>query len=118
MPENIPARTPLAIVWTTLADRDSARQLASSMLDRRLAACIQIDSPIESHYRWEGRLHVDTEVRLIIKTTSDLVPELIRWLGENHPYDEPQILATEVTETTSGYAAWVAAETSPPPNEG
>ncbi|EMI42818.1 divalent-cation tolerance protein CutA [Rhodopirellula sp. SWK7] len=114
MPENNPKTDSLVIVWTTVADQDSARRLASSMLENRLAACVQIDSAIESHYRWEGRLHVDQEFRLIIKTRASLSSSVVHWLTENHPYDEPQILVTPVTEATPGYAAWVVDQTGSP----
>lgn len=101
----------LAIVWTTVDSVDAARRLAASMLENRLAACVQIDSPIESHYRWEGKLHVDTEYRLIIKTPASLTAKLTEHLAKNHPYDEPQILVTDVTSAAAGYARWVVEQT-------
>lgn len=110
IPKNkeIPA---LVILWTTVETQAEASELAASMLERRLAACVQIDSPIQSHYSWQGRLHADTEQRLIIKTRATLTQTLIHWLQENHPYDEPQILVTAVTEASPGYASWVMEQT-------
>ncbi|MCM2373117.1 divalent-cation tolerance protein CutA [Aporhodopirellula aestuarii] len=111
MSENNSQMEALAIVWTTVDKQETARRLASSMLEKGLAACVQIDSPVESHYRWEGRLHVDQEYRLIIKTRAALSSPLMEWLAENHPYDEPQILVTQVTAASPGYASWVAEQT-------
>lgn len=102
----------LTIVWTTVDSDSAARQLATSLLQNRLAACVQIDSPVESHYRWEGTVHVDTEYRLIIKSRASLTTDLIAHLTENHPYDEPQILVTEVIAAAAGYGRWVIEQTT------
>lgn len=112
MRQNKSAEETLTIVWTTVDSEFAARQLATSMLQNRLAACVQIDSPVESHYRWEGHVQVDTEYRLIIKSRASLTAELMAFLAENHPYDEPQILVTEVTEAAAGYARWVTEQTT------
>lgn len=111
MSKEISADDALRIVWTTVDRLDVARRLAASLLESRLAACVQIDSPIESHYRWEGRVEVDVEYRLIIKSRASLTAVLIDHLTQNHPYDEPQIVVTPVTDSASGYARWVIEQT-------
>jgi len=111
MTEKIRKCSPLVVVLSTVGDANDARSLAASMLDNRLAACVQIDSPVQSHYRWEGENHVDTEYRLVIKTVASGAEKLVSWLSENHPYDEPQIVVIPVVETTPGYARWVVEQT-------
>ncbi len=111
MTKKISAEEALTIVWTTVDSSEAAERLAASMLENRLAACVQIDSPVESHYRWEGRVQVDTEFRLIIKSRASLTAALMEHLTQNHPYDEPQILVTPVTDSATGYARWVTEQT-------
>ncbi|TWU18909.1 divalent-cation tolerance protein CutA [Allorhodopirellula heiligendammensis] len=101
----------ISIVWTTVDSQQTARRLATSLLGARLAACVQIDSPVESHYRWDGQVQVDAEYRLIIKSRSSLTSAVMDHLAQNHPYDEPQILVTPVTVASPGYARWVVDQT-------
>jgi len=103
----------LAIVLTTVACREDADRLANALLDRELAACVQIDGPLSSHYRWQGERHCDEEYRLVIKTTSQVWPELKSVLPELHPYQEPQLLLLSVQDATSGYGDWVISQTRP-----
>lgn len=97
----------VGIVWTTVGDSDDANELAERIVGDRLAACVQIDAPITSVYRWDGRIETATEIRLMIKTTWSRVPALVAWLGENHPYDVPQVVAVRASIASEGYAAWV-----------
>jgi len=92
---------------TTVASRDDARRLAAGLVEQRLAACVQVDPSLESHYRWEGRQCVDAEVRLVAKTTAARLPALLAWLQEQHPYDLPQLVWQEL-QASEAYAAWVA----------
>lgn len=94
---------------TTVGSRDDARRLAAGLVEQRLAACVQVDPSIESHYRWEGRQCVDAEVRLVAKTTAQRLPALLAWLQEHHPYDLPQLVWQEV-QASQAYADWVASE--------
>ena len=65
---------PIAIVLTTVESIDDANRLAADLLEQRLAACIQIDGPIVSHYRWEGKLQQANEYRLVIKVAASEWP--------------------------------------------
>jgi periplasmic divalent cation tolerance protein len=96
---------------TTVASQGDARRLAARLLDARLAACVQIDGPIESHYRWEGQLQTATEWRLQFKSTGARLAEAIALLAEAHPYDEPEILYHYFDGGSSSYQAWVRDET-------
>ncbi|TWU01503.1 Divalent-cation tolerance protein CutA [Neorhodopirellula pilleata] len=111
-PSQVPNPGSLAIVWTTTADAEQAQSIAGELVQRRLAACVQTDGPIRSTYVWKEEMQVENEYRLAIKTTSEKVADVIDWLAQNHPYEEPEILVTPVTETSPGYLSWAAAQTS------
>ncbi len=96
-------------VTTTVGSMEDAQRLAAALVERRLAACVQLD-PIESHYRWEGRQCADPEVRLTLKTVPQRLDALQAFLAEHHPYDVPQLLWHTVA-ATEAYAGWVRAET-------
>ena len=97
----------LRICLSTVASERDADEIALLLLERSLAACVQIEGPIVSLYQWEGRMHKDEEYRLVIKTSSDAWPALKETLSEIHPYDEPQIVLLEVLDATAGYRDWV-----------
>ncbi len=99
-------------VTTTVAGQDAARQLADRVLARRLAACVQVEPGLVSHYRWEGRLQAEPEVRLTFKTTPGGWAAMQDFLAEHHPYEVPQVLG-QVMKASPAYAAWVRAEVAP-----
>ncbi len=102
------ARDPLelAIVTTTVASAEDARRLAAQAVQRRLAACVQVE-PVTSHYGWEGRLCEEAEWRLSCKTLAPAAVGLRAWLRAQHPYAVPQLL-THTVQAEADYAAWVA----------
>lgn len=96
----------LLAVYTTLATRDDAQRIAAAMVERRLAACAQIEA-IDSVYRWQGALQREPEFRLMLKTTEARYPALEAALLALHPYDLPAIHAVAVVRAHAPYAAWV-----------
>ena len=104
----------LCVVLTTVDSASHAERLATDLIDRSLAACVQVDGPMVSHYRWAGNKEQTDEYRLTIKTTVAVWPMLRDRLNETHPYAEPQILMLPVADSTPGYQAWVNEQTIPP----
>jgi len=96
---------PLLVV-TTLASREQALALAREMVERRLAACAQVNA-IDNVYRWQGQVAQDTEFRLLLKTRPALYPRLEAALRERHPYALPDIHAIATAQADAAYAAWV-----------
>ena len=94
-------------VVTTISERKDAEALADAVLESRLAACVQISGPIDSRYWWNGRIEKSAEWLLTIKTRRDLYKRLERLLLERHPYDQPEIIGTAVSEVTAGYLKWL-----------
>lgn len=100
-------------VVTTVAAESTAASLARGLVEARLAACVQIDGPITSIYRWQGAVETAIEWRLTAKTTAAAVPALLARLRADHPYQQPEILVLPAAGADPGYASWVAAETAP-----
>ena len=94
-------------VQTTAGSKEEADRLASVLLERRLAACVQVLGPMESRYWWEGALESATEWLCLAKTTADRVDEVVAAIGEAHSYDTPEVLATTVAGGNERYLRWV-----------
>ena len=101
-------------VFTTVDSKDEADRLAAIMIEARLAACVQIQGPIASIYRWQGRIEHATEWRCAFKTTKQAADSLRTRLVSEHRYDVPEILVTSA-ETEEPYAEWIVSETGADP---
>jgi len=97
----------MLIVCTTIDDDALARRLADELVQRRLAACVQVTGPMTSVYRWRDGVEQATEWLLTAKTTEAAWPELERAVAELHPYETPELVATRVEHASAAYAAWV-----------
>ncbi|MBL8484149.1 MAG: divalent-cation tolerance protein CutA [Rhodocyclaceae bacterium] len=102
------------LVFTTLPDAQSAHELARQLVELKLAACVSVQAPCRSVYRWQGALEQAEEIPLLIKTTRARYAALQEALCARHPYELPEILAVPVEAGLPGYLAWIAAETSQP----
>ena len=100
------------LVITNLPDAESARALATKLVEQRLAACANILSPCLSIYRWEGRLEEAEEVPLLIKTSAPRYAALEEATRAYHPYELPEIVAVRIEKGLPDYLAWVAASTA------
>lgn len=96
-------------VITTVAVQEDADKLARLVLTKRLAACVQI-TPCRSLYHWQGAIEQDNELKLVMKSSVNLLPQLEQIILDHHPYDTPEILATPVQLCNSGYLDWLAGE--------
>ena len=101
----------LRLVLTTEADQIKADALAEQLITRRLAACITL-MPVQSCYRWQGKIERAQEVQLLIKTSSDRLEELLSALEALHSYDTPEILQM-AAQAGAAYAAWALGALSP-----
>ena len=95
------------VVLTTLPDADSAERLASSLVEKKLAACVNIHGRMTSIYRWRGRIERGTEQQLVIKTTAARYAAVERQIKQEHPYELPEILALPVSDGLAEYIEWV-----------
>ena len=99
------------LVLTNLPDRAAAERLADALVEKRVAACINILAPCRSVYRWKGAVQHDEEHPVLIKTTAERYPELERAVRAEHPYELPEIIAVPIERGLPAYLDWVAAET-------
>jgi periplasmic divalent cation tolerance protein len=100
------------LVLTTVADRAAADALAHALLERRLAACVNIGAPVDSLYHWRGRIETGREIPLTIKTRASLYDKVEAAIRELHDYELPEIIAVPVSRGHGPYIGWLAHETS------
>jgi periplasmic divalent cation tolerance protein len=98
------------LVLTTLPNRDAAHAIARTLVEERLAACVQLVDGLLSIYRWDGRVDESAECQLVAKTTPGAAAALIDRLRALHPYELPEILSLDAT-ASDAYAAWLQAGT-------
>ncbi len=101
----------ILLVLTNLPDLASAETMSATLVEGRLAACVNILPPCRSVYRWKGAVEAADEIPLLIKTTAARYPALEEAIRSQHPYETPEIIALPVTQGLPEYLAWVCAET-------
>jgi periplasmic divalent cation tolerance protein len=94
-------------VSTTLPDRPAADRVATAAVAERLAACAQVDGPLQSTYRWQGAIETATEWNCRLKTTAERVPGLIARIRQLHPYEVPEIVAVPIADGDPAYLRWI-----------
>ncbi|MDI6851319.1 MAG: divalent-cation tolerance protein CutA [bacterium] len=97
-------------VFTTTNEKEIAEKIAEHLVQKRLAACVQILGPITSQYWWENKITKDTEYLIIAKTRADRYPEVEEAIKEAHNYTVPEILAVPVTAGNPDYLKWLNEE--------
>ena len=102
------------LVLTNLPDRDAAMKLAAELVQRRLAACVNVLSGCTSVYRWKGAIEEASEVPVLMKTRAVRYRELEAAIRELHPYELPEVIAVPVERGLTEYLEWVAEETAIP----
>jgi periplasmic divalent cation tolerance protein len=105
-----------SVVLTTFPGEDEAARVAEGLLERRLAACVQMLA-IQSTYRWEGATHRDPEVLLLIKTRASHYSAVEAYIRSVHSYQTPEILMLPVAAGLADYLRWITDETRPPQSD-
>jgi periplasmic divalent cation tolerance protein len=82
-------------------------ELASKLVENKLAACVNVIHNISSTYYWQGKIEKDSEDLMIIKTRRSLFEELSKFIKENHPYTVPEIVAVNVEDVSESYLQWL-----------
>lgn len=100
-------------VTTTFPDETGARQAAATAVGERLAACAQVAGPIESIYRWDGKIESAKEWYVHFKTTAARAPDLRSRLREIHPYDTPEVIVVPIVDGDPAYLRWIEASVAP-----
>ncbi len=92
---------------TTLARREDAQTVARTLVEKRLAACVQIVGPIESTYRWKGQVETAEEWLCLIKSTRERWQELEGAIRELHEYETPEVIALPIVAGSGSYLEWL-----------
>lgn len=95
---------------STTDSAEEAKRIAAALVEKRLAACVQIVGPISSTFRWEGRVQDAEEYLLLCKAPGERLEEATALIEQLHSYDVPEVLAFEVAHGSRSYLEWVAAE--------
>jgi len=95
----------IIMLITSVDSQATAEALAHDMVKKRLAACVQISTPVTSTYHWKGKLESANEYKLTIKTTAEKLDDAIAWLHRHHPYEAPE-LAWWPVHASDAYIAW------------
>lgn len=97
------------VVFIT-APRGEGEKIAGHIVEKRLAACVNIVRGIESIYWWEGKVEKDEEELLIVKTRGNILDKLIEEVKKVHPYKVPEIIAIPITAGNRDYLEWIERE--------
>ncbi|RPI16694.1 MAG: divalent-cation tolerance protein CutA [Acidobacteriales bacterium] len=101
------------VVLTTCASAREAETIARALVEKRLAACVNILPGVRSIYRWCGAIEDGAEVLLLIKSRRNLFDELRAEIEKVHSYETPEVLALDVTAVSAAYLSWLDAELKP-----
>lgn len=101
----------ILLVLANAPDRDTALKIAHALVERKLAACVNILAECTSVYRWHGELETATEVPLLVKTRAEIYDEVEAAIKSLHPYELPEIVAVRIERGLPEYLDWVNAAT-------
>lgn len=99
--------------FITVPNIETADKISMELVVRHLAACVNIISGIKSIYMWEGKVCNDSEVLLIIKTSSSNVDNIKEYVSSVHPYELPEIIFTEIDAGSQSYIEWLLKSSIP-----
>lgn len=96
-----------ALVLSTASNADEAAKIARELVERRLAACVNVLPGVRSTYRWKGSVHVDDECLLVVKTRRDRFEAVREAIRAMHSYEQPEIILVEIAEGDAAYLRWI-----------
>jgi len=105
--------TDKVVILVTAASRRECRKIARRLVEAKLAACVNITQPIESIYRWEGKVADEKEFLMLIKSTRELFPEIKLEISKLHSYHTPEIICLPIIDGSRNYLQWVSDSVKP-----
>jgi periplasmic divalent cation tolerance protein len=94
-------------VVTTISDNLGAERIAKALINKKLAACVQIAGPIKSIYRWKGKIETAKEWVCVIKTRKSLYAKVESAIKKIHPYEIPEIISVPIALASKDYLKWI-----------
>lgn len=107
--------TDARVVFTTAADTAQAEKIARALVERHVAACVNILPQVRSLYRWQDKVEDAPEILLIIKTTAARFPAVRDAISELHSYDVPECICLSISDASPDYLSWLTESVHPPP---
>ena len=101
----------ILIVFVTVSSREEGENIGTSLVESKLAACVNVIPQVSSIFSWQGKIESENEVLLLVKTSQDRIGDLIDEIKRVHSYDVPEILAVPVFAGSKEYIDWVHQET-------
>jgi len=95
------------VVMVTFPDKEVARQIATVLVEKQVASCVNMTQGVESVFRWEGEVTTELEVMALMKTTRETYESLEKLVLELHPYENPEVVALAVEKGSENYLKWV-----------
>ncbi|KAL4218718.1 hypothetical protein ACF0H5_021306 [Mactra antiquata] len=96
-----------SMAFVTVPDMTVGKKLAHGIVQQRLAACVNIIPSVTSVYEWEGEVNEDPELILMIKTSTEKIPDLSKYVRENHPYDCAEVISSKIDDGNEPYLKWI-----------
>jgi len=103
--------TKTIVIFVTASSIEEARKIGQTLVEEGKVACCKIVQPIESIFKWQGKLNIEREVLMIMKTREDLFNTVEKRVKELHSYEVPEIIALPITQGSKSYLDWVVKET-------
>lgn len=100
------------VVLTTCDSEQQAERMARHLVEKKLAACVNITGKVHSVYRWKDAVEDSSEILLIIKTRRDLFPRIREEIAAMHSYEVPEVIALPIIDGSEAYLAWIDRELS------
>jgi len=100
-------RSAHVVVFITASSSDEARSIATALVERRLAACVNIAPGVRSLFRWQGKVEDQEEVLMVVKSRGDLLPSIIEAVKELHSYSVPEVIAIPILAGSPDYLHWL-----------
>jgi periplasmic divalent cation tolerance protein len=105
----------MLIAWTTVGTPEDASRLAQGAVESHLAACVQVDGPVESNYWWDGKVESAREYRLMFKLLPEQAAGLEAWIRARHPYGTPEWIVVRAEHVSEKYLSWARGTSTPAP---
>jgi periplasmic divalent cation tolerance protein len=102
------------LILCTFPHAEQARQIGTVLVEKQLAACVNLLPAVESIFRWQGKVESASEVLAIFKTRADVLPAFEQALTELHPYDVPEIIALDPAHVAEPYRYWLISSVALP----
>ena len=101
----------VALVYVTTSDEEEARRIGSALVDKKLAACVNIIPGMHSIYRWQGKVVNDSECIMTVKVPRDNTEAVIKNIKEMHSYEVPCVVVIPIVHGLPEYLDWIVNET-------